>query len=313
MKRRTFLKLNAAASFGLPFASLAEAKPNRVVNSTPKSPLCVFTKPLDKFTSEQIVQMVSEAGYDGIDLAFRKKGHVLPENAKTDLPKFVNLAHKAGLVVPMAVTDINNADDPQAEEGIKMMIDNGITHYRMGGMGYNPKLSISVNLERFRVTLTKLAELNAKYGIHGGAQNHVGSNFSSSLWDLFFVIKDMDPRYMGSQYDIRHAMAEGMHSWKLPLRALAPHIRTTCIKDFTWIKQPAGNFKPVSVPLGEGIVDFKAYFKEVKENSINGPVSVHFEYKMLNGQQAGLPANDQVPLLASVMQKDLKTLKGLLS
>jgi len=39
----------------------------------------------------------------------------------------------------------------------------------------------------------ELSELNKKHGIHGAYQNHVGGRIGSPVWDLFALLKDLDP------------------------------------------------------------------------------------------------------------------------
>lgn len=266
-------------------------------------PVCVFIKPFDRLSGEEIVSLVAEAGYGGIDLSFRPKGHILPEAGRRELPRFVRLAEKAGLKVPMAVTSINKADR-EAEESIRIMADQGIRYYRMGGLKYDRDLSVPENLERFKRILNELCALNTRFGVHGALQNHVGDNFGSALWDLYIAIRELDPNHIGCQYDIRHAVAEGMRSWTNPLRALAPHVRTLCIKDFTWKGQSEGGFKATSVPLGDGIVDFPGFFGILRESAVAGPVSVHFEYPLLPGKDI----RSHLPDAASAMKRDLDKL-----
>lgn len=319
MKRRDFLKYGSLTGAFLPLSgslgyipASASVAPQSEGDKRP-SPICVFVKPFDRYSHEEIIRIVSESGYDGIDLTFRNKGHISAEVGAREVPRFVGLARKAGLIVPMAVTDITSAEDPKTEESLKVMADNGITRYRMGVLKYDLSLTLQKNLDSFKRTLTELCHLNAKYGVHGASQNHVGANFSSAVWDVFFVVKDLDPTYIGCQYDIRHAVAEGMRSWPVPLRGVASHVRCTCLKDFTWSRQPDGSFKPVSVPLGTGIVDFKSYFKILKDCGVTGPMSVHFEYPLLSGAQKDLPIFSKLAVFTSVLKKELSTLKGMLT
>jgi L-ribulose-5-phosphate 3-epimerase UlaE len=51
------------------------------------------------------------------------------------------------------------------------------------------------------------------------------------------------------------------------------------IKDFNWVKTN-GKWKPKNVPLGEGMVDFDGYFKELRSYGIRPLVSLHLEYEL---------------------------------
>jgi len=269
----------------------------------------VFTKPLDGYTSEEITEILARAGYNAIDLAFRKGGHIEPAAGGAALAAFVKIAAKAGLTVPMAVTDIISADDPQTATIIKAMADNGIKHYRFGEFKYDMKRSIADNLDLFRARMEKLGELNQRIGIRGELQNHVGVRFGSPVWDEYLVLRDIDSRYVGSQYDIRHAVAEGMQSWELALRAIADRIGTICIKDFTWNKLPNGSFAPLTVPMGDGIVDFDRYFKVLDELGVRCPISVHIEYPMLTSDEEKLPKKEQIDRIVAALSRDLAVLQ----
>jgi L-ribulose-5-phosphate 3-epimerase len=210
---------------------------------------------------------------------------VLPQNVKIDLPKAVKALKKSGISVPMMVTGIVNPDDQFTENVLGTASELGIRYYRMGYLNYNPAKSIPENLDQHKRTIEKLEKINRKFGIHGGYQNHSGTNVGAPVWDLYWILKDSDPAFIGVQYDIRHAVAEGGVAWPLGMKLLAPWIKTTAIKDFYWKKE---NRKWIleNVPLGEGMVDFNAFLKMYSSLGISGPVSIHLEYN-LGGAEEG--------------------------
>jgi len=318
MKRREFLKYALAAGAAAPFfgnvwQAVAQGEKQKSVAEKPASgpwgAVCLFSKPIDACTSEELVEIPARAGYNGIDLTFRKRGHIEPAAGSAALAAFVRIAEKAGLAVPMAATDIVSADDPQTEMIVKAMADNGIKNYRFGIFNYDKKRSIPENLDFFREQIEKLSELNERFGIRGELQNHAGAHFGSAVWDGYIVFKGIDNRYAGIQYDIRHAMAEGMQSWDPSLRAICDRIGTICIKDFIWNKRPDGSFVPLTVPLGEGIVDFGRYFRVLDEFGIRCPISVHVEYPMLTAEEEKLTRKRQIDRNVAVLARDLEVLK----
>jgi sugar phosphate isomerase/epimerase len=151
-----------------------------------------------------------------------------------------------------------------------------------------------------------LARLNEKYKIHGAYQNHAGSNFGAPVWDVWTVIKDMDPQWTGCQYDVRHATVEGNRSWPLGMKLLKDHIRCMVSKDFEWGEKD-GRAIEVNVPIGEGIVDFETYFGMVKEMNIHGPITMHLEYEMFPEKDMTLA--EQKAHAIQLMRKDLDALK----
>ena len=119
----------------------------------------------------------------------------------------------------------------------------------------------------------------------------------------------MDPQWIGCQYDIRHATVEGMRSWPLGLKLLKEHIRCMVIKDFKYGEKD-GRAIEVNVPVGEGVVDFKAYFKLVTEMGIHGPITIHLEYPMFPEKEMTLAQKKEHVI--QLMRKDLNSLKSFL-
>ena len=278
------------------------------VESISTDPVCIFIKPLEKYAYEDIATILSEAGFNGIDITFRSKGLIEPETAAKTLPRAIRAFENKKLSVPMAVTGITDPSTPGVEDQIRLMADSGIRYYRLGYYQYDNKYGILKNIERIKQQLAGLQEINARYNIQGAIQNHVGSGFGAPVWDTFYAIKDLNPKYIGFQYEVSHAMAEGMSSWPLGLKLMSEYIASTCIKDFTWEKD-GSRFKPVSVPLGEGIVDFEKYFGMVNDLSIKGPVSIHYEYPLLTEEQQSEDIGKQIKNIISILKKDLEKYK----
>ncbi|MDA3867582.1 MAG: TIM barrel protein [Salinivirgaceae bacterium] len=267
--------------------------------------LNVFSKPLVCFDYDELATILADAGADGIDLSVRAGGHVLPENVERDLPLAVEAAHKKGLTIEMIVTAINNADDPMTERILKTASSLGIKYYRMGYFGYNEKLGVMENLQKIKPKLKKLEALNRKYNIHGAYQNHYGGPVGGAVWDLYELLHDLDPQYIGCQYDIRHAVAEGGNAWKIGLKLIAPWVKCTVLKDFLWEKTELG-WKPVSVPMGEGMVNFDDYFKLIKEYGISGPISIHLEYPPFERQERALSTQEKKTKFTEAIKKDIQ-------
>ncbi|UCH10617.1 MAG: sugar phosphate isomerase/epimerase [Fidelibacterota bacterium] len=276
-----------------------------------KMPICVFSKHLQFLDYDAMAATAAEIGFDGVDLTVRPGGHVLPENVERDLPRAVEAVHKAGLDAPMMTTKITGPDDPFAKPILKTASQLGIRYYRMGYLSYKDDLGVARSLESYKPLLQELAALNKRHGLHGAYQNHSGPRVGGPVWDVWLLIKDLDPRWLGCQYDIRHAVVEGGTSWPLALELLSSHIKTTAIKDFRWVKT-GGAWEILNCPLGEGMVDFKAYLQLVKEYRIEGPISMHFEYPMPSESEETLSLEQQRQKTVAVMKKDLERLRAML-
>jgi len=293
---------------GASIASLDSAKAD--LTSSLKRPICIFTKHLQWLDYAEMADTVAAIGLDGVDLTVRPGGHVLPENVDKDLPRAVKALEKAGVQPLMMTTRINNADS-DSEMTIKTAADLGFKFYRMGYLGYEGD-NIREQLENYQPRLEKLVRLNQQYGMHGAYQNHAGTRVGGPVWDVWYMIKNLDPRYLGCQYDVRHATVEGGYSWPVGLKLLKDHIRTTVIKDFKWMQRDDGSWHAVSVPLGEGMVDFDQYFKIIREHQIEGPISIHYEYPVLTKEEQNWPHQKKVNRTIEVMKKDVDKLRSML-
>ncbi len=308
--RRNFLSMTATVGAALPFTSLV---PATMITSPPADArtIHVFSKHLDWLNYQGVAEIAAETGFDGIDLTVRPQGHILPEKVTEDLPKAVEAARKAGVKIEMITTAITDARDPFTEPILKTASKLGIRYYRTGWLSLNESLGVEKSLQQCKTQLSQLAQLNKKYSIHGAYQNHAGTRLGGPVWDLWMVLKDLDPQWIGCQYDIRHATVEGAQSWPLGLDLLKTHIRTLDIKDFKWIEE-GGKWKVENMPLGEGMVDFKKYFQLVSKYQLGGPFSLHYEYPVVTEADKNLPEGEKRKKAVTIMKKDLDKLKMML-
>ena len=310
MKRREFVQKTgmAAITIGM-FHPSVKGQGLRIASSSDRK-INVFSKHLQWLDYSEMAKVAADIGFDGVDITARPNGHVLPENVETDLPRVVDAVRNQGLLADTITTGFNNVSDPYAEKTIKTAAGIGIKQYRMSWIKYDNSIGIDENLKKIIHQLSQLAEMNRHYGIRGDYQNHAGSSFGASVWDLWHVLKEVDSEWLGCRYDIRHATVEGTQSWVNGLMAIAPYIRSLDIKDFTW--GTGERPKPVNVPLGTGIVDFSRYASLLSEQEIQGNMTMHFEYPLGGAERGRYELSISPAIIVSAMKKDLAFLKGLL-
>lgn len=309
--RRSFL-LNIAAlttAISLPEKGLSSLLQNKQLSKNAPlkntTSISVFSKNLQWLSITEMAKAVAEMGFDGIDITVRPNGHVLPENVTEDLPKAVEIIRKNGLDVYMITTAIASAEEKFTEPILKAAGSLGIPYYRMGWLDYNKKISREDNLEAFKNTLSNLARLGEHYNVKGAYQNHAGENFGSAVIDLYLALKSVHSKWMGCQYDIRHATVEGANSWPIGFDFIKEHINTINLKDFDWIK--TGNkLKEQNVPLGTGAVDFEKYFNHLKQIPFYGPVCLHFEYPLGGAEDGASKITIPAAEVFKAMRRDLE-------
>lgn len=308
--RREFIKKSAVASAGIPIMSSTIINYPLLSATDTKHPVCIFSKHL-QFLEDygDMADAALEAGFDGVDLAVRPGGHVEPDRVEEDLPKAVEAIQKRGLKVPMMVTGINDPEDPKTVPVLKTAGQLGIQMYRMAYYEYDDSLGIEGTIDKIKPMAAGLAELNEKFGICGAYQNHSGLHFGAPVWDLWLLLKDLDSKWIGSQYDICHASIEGNHSWPYGLKLISPFIKCVVAKDAK-LEKVNGRWRNVYRPLGEGIVDWNVFLAYLKGFGFTGPISLHFEYPMYDEKDKSLSIEQKRKGAIKHMQKDLAFLKN---
>jgi len=283
--RRDFMKISGTALGGLPVLGVMPMLSN-CSTATDELSVHIFSKHLQFLDYENMAEAAKKIGFDGVDLTVRPKGHVLPERVEEDLPRATEAIKSVGFTPNMFTSKIVNVDEPHTKTVLKTASDLGYKSYRTGWFKYPEDVSLDDTIEHINQQFKALAELNKSLGLMGGYQNHSGKkNVGAPIWDIPLILKDIDPKYLGCHYDIRHATAEGGQGWALGLRRVRPHINTIVIKDFHW-KIINGKWKIFNTPMGEGMVDFKRYFSLLKSYNMNLPISLHCEYD-LGGAEKG--------------------------
>ena len=300
----------AVAGAAIPFTSTLGSFAPGVTESN--FPVRLFSKPIDSYDFGFMCECTTKSGIRGFDLTVRQGGKVEPATIETALPKLVEDAKKYNLVIDMMTSGIVTTDDPYTDLVLKTASGLGVKHYRLGYLEYNNKIGVWESLQKYKTSLRGVVDLNRKYKIHGGYQNHAGVRVGGPVWDLYELLRVFPSEYAGCQYDVRHAMVEGANTWIVGMRLIASHIKTLAIKDFTW-KKVNGKPQPVTVPLGEGLVNWDLFFKTVKELNINGPITLHVEYPLLEKGEENTTLTQQQDIIVSKLKKDMDYLNSYLN
>jgi len=294
VSRRSFVKAGAvlaAAGMAQPVGGAQDARP----------PIALFEKPLQFLNYRELGELLAELGFDGIEATVRKGGHIPPERAVDELPECVEGLQAAGLKVLVMATSVSSVDEPHSVELLRAAAKLGIRRYRLGSVAYDERRPVLQRLDEIRPRWRELAALNRELGITGLYQNHAGSrNVGGPIWDLHYLLRDIDPRELGVAYDIRHAMVEGSSAWPVTWRMIRPWVGAYYVKDFVFDGARARN-----VPMGQGVVG-KKFYAELKRLGAALPVSLHAPH-LKSVKPSGLK-----PTIEAI-RKDFKVLKSLLA
>jgi sugar phosphate isomerase/epimerase len=292
--RRSFLASVAGAAVAPAHMAAAAGFPGTV---------CLFSKHLPALDAPALGRAVKSLGLGAVDLTVRPGGHVPPERAAGGLAPFVRALRAEGVEVPMITTALVSASDPHARAILETAGRERVRFFKTGYFRYR-FADVRAEIEEVGVALRGLAALAAECGVPLGFHNHAGY-IGGPVWDIVPVMETLDPRAAGYYFDVRHAVAEGGDAgWKSALLQAAPRLKMVAVKDFFWERTPAG-WRQRNCPLGQGMVDWKAFFATLAGVGFQGPVSLHLEYEI----PGATPAAQQENTLAAAA-RDLAFLKS---
>jgi sugar phosphate isomerase/epimerase len=277
LSRRNFLgrAAVAGAAAALPWPTPAQTP------APSKRPLVVFSKAFQHLDFSATAALIADVGYDGIECPVRKGGQVLPERVEEDLPKLVEALKQQGKTLAIATTDIREVT-PLNEKVLRAAARLGIRRYRLAESHYDLAKPIPPQLAEIKARLKDLAAFNRELGICAGYQNHSGANYiGAPVWDIYELIRDLDPAAIGIFFDLGHATIEGGYAWGIHARLMEPRFQAVYIKDFTWAKTAKG-WAAQWCPVGQGMIN-QTFATRLAKSNFSGPISHHIEYEIGRG------------------------------
>ena len=264
--------------------------------AAPSRKLAIVSRHLEWTDMEEGAAVAAEAGFRAVAWTCRPRAHILPENVERELPRAVEIAHKAGLATPILITAINSVESPRAEAILDTMRQAGITRYRAPSYRYDYSKELQPQWEALKPRIAGLAELNEKYGTTAMFHTHSSDgSVGGGLWDLWLLVRDYPPNVLAINYDVGHATVRGGTEWMQTARFAHRHIGALSLKDMHWVKRPA--VPPDTYPWrhefvvpGQGMVNFHEMFAYFKAVGFTGPLEMYYEYTvdLGNGQSMNM-------------------------
>jgi sugar phosphate isomerase/epimerase len=248
MDRRDFLTLSGAAIAATAFPTATFGQ-NETQSAAPPSAgklrLDAYSRTLHWLrTPGEVADACHQIGNTSIDLTVRPgSGHVDPAKVATDLPVFVKGLRASGVDVSMIAPNITEAEDQYAEATLDSASSLGIHHYWWGTFRFDESQPYWPQLDALKPKVEKIAKLNEKYGMNGMAHPRDGAtSVSGAFFDLLYVLKQFDPRWVSFQYDTHHLLQAFDSGWVEQLRLGTPYIGGFVWKDV--MIEPASSPNP---------------------------------------------------------------------
>src|SRR5215831_17396856 len=241
--------------------------------------VCLFSQQLIKIEYEAMGMILRDLGFDGCDLAVIPGGHVPPEKAGSDLMRAIESVAGVGLEVPQLTTAMTNGADPSGRMVLSIAGFMGIPIFRPGYWHYGNAPDIEGRQLEVQREMMGLASIARAYNVAMAVHNMSGDNVGASLFELSSMIRGVDPRWVGYNFDPGYATeTAGPQGAIMALRLVLPRLKAVTVKDFTWSKD-GGGWKATPCPLGEGMVDWKAFFAGLAKIRYTGPITIEMKYQ----------------------------------
>ena len=243
MHRREFLQAGLIATLAssvLADKTLARALQGPAATPAPAGPRALTLDSYSRFlhwlrAPDEVAEATIEITCGGVMVSVGTgSSHVDIAKVKTDLPVWVNAIRKHGLKVRQIRGGGQTAVDADVENLVGTMSQLGVTHYWLGTDQYDLTKPIMPQLDAIKTKVEKFVALNQKHGttLMYHTRNGVRS-VGSTVWDLLYVFKDFDHKYVGFHWDMGH-MAEHGTLWEPMMRAAGPYVVGMAWKDEAW-------------------------------------------------------------------------------
>lgn len=186
---------------------------------------------------DQIAEAAIEMTCGGVQPTVQSyPGHIDPTKVASELPTFVKTMQKHGLrVKQIRGGNQRAADAPNLEAMVGTMGQLGVTHYWCGNDNYDFTKPIVPQLDAIKKKVEAFVRLNQKHGTTLMYHTRAGANsVGSVVWDLLYVLKDFDPKFVGLHWDTGHMSHHGSNMWELLMRSAGPYVVAMSWKDRTW-------------------------------------------------------------------------------
>lgn len=276
LTRRGFLAQAGLGAAALGLAPGAFAASAAAPSAAKKFEIAGFEKHFfEKYTPEQLAQTADEMDLH-IELTVRPDGHIKPEAAADELPRYVEALAKKNRRILVIAASFIRPDEPHLEKVLRAARALGIRHYRHRGFKYDLKKPIKPQLANFRSMARELAAIHRSAGITGLYQNHAGADYvGAAIWDIDHVLEDIAPQDFALALDTRHLLVEQGRAWPSAVSMIAPRVGSLFVKSFKWDRD-----RTIETPLADGIVT-KTVVERIVAGHASLPVCLHVEHLKL--------------------------------
>ena len=234
--------------------------------------ICIFAKPIQDLTYEQIADLLAKYPVDGLEATVRTGGQVAPARVDEQLPRLFETLAKRSREFLILATNINTNKGFETESVLRCASKLGIRYFRMGYYRYKLDSPILPQLDAFARDARDLAAYSASLGMTALYQNHAGNNYlGAPIFDLVHILNGISVSNMAIALDVRHTTIEATSCWPLLYAVAKPHLGALFVKDAI-----VERGKTIDVDLGQGKAAGEL-FQAIRRDGLPPVLSLHTE------------------------------------
>jgi sugar phosphate isomerase/epimerase len=174
-------------------------------------------------------------------------------------------------------TEYTSLNDPTIRTMAGFAGQMGVPLFRAGHWKYPASGDVEARLGEVQRDIAQLAAIARAVNMAVAIQN-VPGEVGGAVWDTWMILRGMDARTVGFDFDAGYAVAESGPGFDVALRLALPRLKMVTARDFYWSKE-GGAWKRVACPLGEGMVDWPKLSGALARARFLGPISVTVDYE----------------------------------
>jgi L-ribulose-5-phosphate 3-epimerase len=257
--------------------------------------VCLFSPHLIKIEYQQLGLILKDLGFDGCNLAVIPGAHVPPEKANSDLMREIEAVAGVGLDIPIITTSTNSANDMFGRQVLAIAGFMQVPLIRCAPWRYG-SADPEARIAEVQREVLNFASVCRAYNIGLCLPNSAGDTVGAAVWDYAAMLRGVDPRFVGYDFDPGAATQAGGPEGALnALRIALPRLKAVTVTDAVWTKEGT-QWRVAPCPLGEGSVDWPKFFGTLAKAKFVGPLTLEMRYQ---------PANE-----LSAMRKDLEFIRN---
>lgn len=247
----------------------------------------VFTVMTPDLEPSELVQVLKEYGYDGVEWRCKQtpaevlreapsfwgnnRCTIAPDATEQELEAWLELTKAQGLEVTAVTPYLQCGDLASTERVLQIGAKLGASMIRLGVPGYDGNTPYGDLFERAVRYLNEAQDLCKQYGIKGLVETH-HQTIAPSASLARRLVEGLDPDLVGVLFDPGNMVHEGYENHLMGLQLLGPYLGHVHVKNAIWEKDASGGWKARWWKAEEGIVDWPKVLRDLKTVGYDGTI-----------------------------------------